>query len=410
MSDPREDLLGYLLDDLEASERAQVETALATNAQLQAELTRLRQCLSRLQSARRSYDPPAGLAERTCQWIAVHAVSIQNSVPLLAQPDSVGPDRLVLTDTVHTADTVQTTEPEDSHKDSALALPNSPHTWEHSSSACRESGRPVARSKSLAHTAVDSQRPRFLDDPQRLGSWPSPWRWYELVVASAVAGVLLLVLFSAIHQSRLQHEITQCQENLRQLGTAMIQYSELRRGLFPSTTTDGPLAVAGLCGPILLTEGFVQDQRVFWCPGAIRQGSSPVPIPTLAQLERSRPEERVRMISRLGGDYGYSLGYIEAGQYCPARNRHRAYFPILADAPNAEHPERQSPHHGGVGQNVCFEDGHVQFVRDCRLPHLQDHFFLNAQGRMAPGIGPEDSVLAPSYVHSTPPTPFQPVQ
>ena len=148
-------------------------------------------------------------------------------------------------------------------------------------------------------------------------------------------------------------------------------------------------------GPILISGGFVQDWQAFWCPGAVRQGVLPSPIPTVAQLERIDPEQRRRLLPSLGGAYGYSLGYVEAGLYHPPRNRHRAYYALLADAPSPQHPACQSFHHGGYGQNVCFEDGHVEFVIGCRLPASSDHLFLNDFGLVAPGIGPEDAIVAP---------------
>jgi len=379
MSEPREDLLGYLLDALEDSERARIEAALAQDASLQEELAQLRRLLNLLEPARQTSDPPPGLAERTCAWIASQSARLPQVVFARWEGE----------------------EPAGSEQETAEVLSKrggaGPQGWISAvfSPASETDACPSAAT--LPQAALFS-RQSFSEDARRQLSRPTPWRWPDLLMAASVAAVLLLILFSGIHQSRFHQAITQCQENLRQVGRAMLHYSELHQDLFPPIPSGGHLAAAGMYAPILIEGGFIQEQRVFWCPGDVRQGTTPLPIPPLGQLQRTRPEQWEPIVSQLGGSYGYSLGYVEAGQYRPTRNRHRPYFALLADAPSPLHPELPSPHHAGKGQNVCFEDGHVEFVSGCTLPLSEDHFFLNDQGRLAPGIGPEDSVVAPGGV------------
>ncbi len=412
-----EDLLGYLLNALEEAEQAQVEAMLGQDEGLRQELEEWRGRIRWLEAAWKVPEPPPGLAERTCRWIA--AVTAEQSDGLPAEATSWPQTPLVNSESQSglgeagqsRVEHGSQPQPEQSARSwSDQGGPAQPEHrtvlhgpenlwcsgWTGSGEFAAAGAEKAPRALKEPERAASAQRARVVEDVGRLTGRSSGWRWPDLMVVGTVSLLVALVLFGAIHSSRLRHHITQCQENLRQLGGGLIQYSELHQEQFPPIPTEGPLAVAGIYGPILITGGFVQDQRAFWCPGAVRQGITPIVIPTLAQLEGWKPEEQQLVLPRLGGAYGYSLGYVEAGRYCPPRNRHRSHFAVLADAPSPEHPACQSFHHGGGGQNVCFEDGHVEFVVGCRLPASEDHLFLNHQGILAPGIGPDDAVVAPA--------------
>ncbi|HMC11085.1 MAG TPA: hypothetical protein VKH44_07335 [Pirellulaceae bacterium] len=73
MSSPsRENLLGYLLQSLAPDEHEQVEAELNQNPTLRAEMRRLEACLGQigLGDEPERLEPPAGLAARTCQFVA----------------------------------------------------------------------------------------------------------------------------------------------------------------------------------------------------------------------------------------------------------------------------------------------------------------------------------------------------
>ena len=76
MSSPsREHLLGYLLGALSPEEHEQVEIEFNRNPLLREEMQRLRACVEHVgfSEERPAYEPPAGLAERTCQFVAASA-------------------------------------------------------------------------------------------------------------------------------------------------------------------------------------------------------------------------------------------------------------------------------------------------------------------------------------------------
>jgi anti-sigma-K factor RskA len=66
----REQLVGYLLDALDASERDEVETALGSSAALRTDLERLSAALAPLAADGEPFSPPPGLAERTIAAVA----------------------------------------------------------------------------------------------------------------------------------------------------------------------------------------------------------------------------------------------------------------------------------------------------------------------------------------------------
>src|SRR5438477_7028563 len=77
MSSPsREHLLGYLLKALSPDEHEQVESELDQNPSLRAEMHRLESCIGQIGLAEKpgQVDPPAGLAARTCRFVAAQAV------------------------------------------------------------------------------------------------------------------------------------------------------------------------------------------------------------------------------------------------------------------------------------------------------------------------------------------------
>ncbi len=77
----REDLVGYLIGALEPHESAAVEAQLTRDDGLRRNLELLRRSLSILESHRESFDPPGGLAARTCQFVAVQVNTTLAPVP-----------------------------------------------------------------------------------------------------------------------------------------------------------------------------------------------------------------------------------------------------------------------------------------------------------------------------------------
>jgi hypothetical protein len=71
----REQLLGHLLGALDEDEQAALDAQLESDPEYRGELDLLRRRLEPLAALRTDFDPPAGLAERTCLFVAAHIPS-----------------------------------------------------------------------------------------------------------------------------------------------------------------------------------------------------------------------------------------------------------------------------------------------------------------------------------------------
>ncbi len=333
MSDSlREDLLGYLLGVLDPQRQAEVEQYLAEDAEARRQLALLNRALAPLDATRREYAPPPDLAARTCRFVAA-----------------------------------QTTAPE------APAEPNA---------AGVVSGR---RPSAVRMHAVESS-----------GGEDSRFRWQDLVMAAGVVVAASILLFPAIHGSRVQARLLACQNNLRKLGTALTDYSEYHEGFFPEVPTTGNLAAASAYAPILAASPFLdEDQLDVVCPDSSLAEADSFSIPTLEEVEAADSPEQVKaMQETMGGSYGYSLGYQEDGEYRPTENLRRASFALASDAPSPSLPSHLSENHGRLGQNVLFEDGHVRFLTSPQPSDSGgDDFFMNDDGVVAAGLHQNDAVI-----------------
>jgi hypothetical protein len=160
--------------------------------------------------------------------------------------------------------------------------------------------------------------------------------------------------------------------------------------------TSGKLSAAGSYAPQLHDEGFFADSYLVVCPGSTLAKNASYRIPTAEEILATNGANLAEMRRLMGGSYGYHIGHIENGHLERTRNRGSAYFALMADAPSARLANYQSENHGGVGQNVLFEDGHVVFMTTCGVNGAS--FYVNDDGMIEPGLNADDSVIAASAV------------
>lgn len=238
-------------------------------------------------------------------------------------------------------------------------------------------------------------------DQQRAAS--GRWRFHDFVVAAGILVAASLLFFPAISHSRFQAQLANCQDNLRRIGAALMNYSEHHNDYFPYVPSKGNMAVAGIYAPHLINGGYLADQDAFLCPGSIAEGCVPkAAIPDLGRFAGADGAERKRISENSGGSYGITFGHMTPdGQYVGTKYRGRPTFALVADAPSPTGDGGQSANHGGCGQNVLFETGAVNYLTVCRCPTLtgMDDIFCNDEGIIGPGLHADDAVIAPRGAH-----------
>ena len=219
-------------------------------------------------------------------------------------------------------------------------------------------------------------------------------RWIDAAITVAIFAVAALLIVPAINGSRFQARVTACQDNLREVGQALAEHSHRNHEVFPPVPAQGNLAADGIWAPVLQDEGLLIEPQKLLCPETPLALENNFQIPSLDNLRKAAGHELARIQQKMGGSYGYCLGYFDHGILQPTRNLNRDYFAILADAPS-DRPDHQSVNHDGLGQNVLFEDLHVEFCSTTRPGDGRDDIYTNYQHMVAPGLD-RDSVLAPS--------------
>lgn len=329
-SPSQEHLLGYLLGALEPGEHEQFEQELAQSPELQRQLEKVAQCLRPLDVARDGYEPPRGLASRTCSLVHEQ----------LSEEDLVTPAR------------------------SGLAA---------------------------------AMRPEYASTEHG-----NSWTLADMVVAAGIFMAAGMLFFPAIANSRYQAQMAQCQNNFRQIGRALIDYS-LRnpRHEYPAVALAGNRATAGIQAVQLFDEGYLQRAGMLVCPGSpMAENLDQWQLPTLKQIDGAKGAELAALQRRAGGSTAFSLGYRESNRLKCCKNLSRTNYALACDAPTGVVPSLVSNHHDGRGQNVVFECGRVDYVRGCGTEECGDPLFWNLENRIEAGTCPEDIVLA---VPGTPP-------
>lgn len=232
------------------------------------------------------------------------------------------------------------------------------------------------------------------------------WSWSDLAVAAGIFIAASLLFFPAVNYSREEARLAYCQNNLKLVGSGLAQYSQAHAGYFPYVPPQG---FAGWYAPALVHNGFLESSRVLLCPGSDLATEKDFFVPrvedTLAP-HRAPVTQLVRVRQqKMGGSYGYTLGYLDEGKYLPLRDQGRSGFPLMADVPNSDPGNLRSLNHA-VGHNVLFEDGHAerwaQPVR-MRTSGGLDPLFLNDTGDIAAGLSPDDAVIGASDAMPVPP-------
>ncbi len=224
-------------------------------------------------------------------------------------------------------------------------------------------------------------------------------RFWSMVDAITCIGLVLvaaMIFLPVIANSWFHADIRICQRNLQRLGVALYEFSDFNERLFPKVPVSGNRAAAGIYGPVLYHAGYFDDPSVIVCPSSNLVGDQKEwRIPTFREIDGATGLELERLRRRMGGSYGYVLGYVLNGRHFAPRNKGRSYYALMSDAPSMHLPGRHSTNHLGRGHNVLYEDGRVEFIS--RRANYEE-LFVNRIGVAEAGADEDDYVIGGSWM------------
>ncbi len=385
---PEKDLLGFVLGALDAQEQRNLQTAIDADPQLEDKLLAIKHALSPLDDLDTHGGRP-GLARRTCELVA------NLGQPPIRRLDPTALTTEDLKTLTHSADhaavaSVLNGLAQDEPSEQKLPPPALSGIG---ISACHTPSSLIPHPSSL----IPPPTPANLSHQAQPLHFRGNFSFVDLAVAAGVMLLLAGILFPAISYTRHQSRITHCQDNLRQLGTRLITFSEANQNRLIELPKSGPLSVVGAIAPMIKEKGFVESDSLFSCAGvAANPDQPPVRIPSIQTIQNAVGDQLIHLQRTMGGHFGYTMGYQTKDGYQAPMNSGRPNVVWIADAPSFRGASRISLNHGGRGQNCLFEDGHVQFVSGDSIGI--DAIFVNDYNVVAPGCHPEDNVIAPSHL------------
>lgn len=220
----------------------------------------------------------------------------------------------------------------------------------------------------------------------------------DAVVVAIVALAAFTLFLPALANSRFESRKAACQDHLRELGGQLISFSLLQPDQrFPLVPMAGNRSFAGIFAPALLESHLLSRySSLLICPGSeLAAQPETHAVPSFEELDAAQGDWLWELQRRAGGSYAYNVGFVVDDQAHAPRNRGRSHFALLADSPSLHLPHRQSAHHGGLGQNILFEDGRVAFVTDVREVRGDDPL-RNHDGFAEAARDANDAVVLPS--------------
>ncbi len=226
------------------------------------------------------------------------------------------------------------------------------------------------------------------------------WTLTDLALAAGIVLAAAMLLFPALQESRYVARRGQCADNLRALGDVIMAYSRLSGSRYPLLPETGELSFGGSI-PMQLVEAGVLNQNLAaqWvtCPASklaqrTRTGDFAVYVPSTQEFLNANGRRRL-LLRELMGSLAFRAGYRRGDDYVPIRLDYSPRSPIASDAPSLHLTDFQSDNHGGLGLNVLFSDGHVEFISGCTALRCGDKIFLNRANLRGPGCDATDAVL-----------------
>ncbi|HZZ43635.1 MAG TPA: prepilin-type N-terminal cleavage/methylation domain-containing protein [Tepidisphaeraceae bacterium] len=256
----------------------------------------------------------------------------------------------------------------------------------------------------------------------------------ELLVVIGIIALLISILLPSLNRARETANRVKCASNMKQIGSALLLYSNENRNAYPRTyattaaltnlsntgsTAGDPFGNAGAtpCGTNNITACLflllrTQDigSEVFTCPSSNAEKDT-FGGGTNTALNRSNFTDLSKNLS-----YSYANAYpsstaISAGY--KLNNSLSPEFAVAADlnpgwhdgddnikavtttSSQSDMKRANSNNHDGDGQNVLFGDGHVEFVQNVFVGINRDHIY--GPGSLSGGVANYWTASAASY-------------
>ena len=241
--------------------------------------------------------------------------------------------------------------------------------------------------RTLALVADTRRRRRSILDyvPAQL-----PFRWADFAVAASIFVAGVLTLLPAIQKSRERMNQAGCMFNLAQIGMSLGQYAK-QNPSYPYPPDHRTDAHSGLYAAILHDAGLLSDLSVLDCPSngtcAMHDAKHLDSFDQIDDMRKTDPAQYQKLVS---WDYGYNVGYRrDSGRPGPLEARPASLIAVIADQPPPDAHlgviDRNSPNHGGAGQNVLYSDGGVRWHSNRRMSPKDRDLYLNNARQMQPG-------------------------
>jgi prepilin-type processing-associated H-X9-DG protein len=262
--------------------------------------------------------------------------------------------------------------------------------------------RPGLVLTTLAHIA-EFQCRKLPDAPPPPRSQTVPSSRPRLRRADVLVAALLLIILGGLSTPFLlrvwrdYHGRAECRNNLLQIWKGLQSYCDTHGGNLPTVEADGPHSVAGIFVPMLSDNGMLNPNISIACPAQERRPPLRRTVRQMEELFETDPEAFRLEARRLAGGYAYTLGYQDVMGYHGLSCKSVEFdnlklLPIVAD--RLDSPiQLNSANHGGVGQNVLYLDGHVEWRTNRNAGINGDDIFVNWENRVLAGKDREDTVL-----------------